>query len=143
MIKPFAKNSTEVLQYIDPSKPVQVYRNLHKNLMSIRQNGIVKCHAENVVLQNADFIVGQKGRERVLREKKKNVHAFVKGTVIEAKKTYNLLPYQWSAAYYNPYTCQNWVCLDDGSREISAAEFVDIYAEGEQSMVLMFNYLYK
>ena len=143
MKKPVANNSREVLAYIDESKPVQVYRNLHKNLMSVRQNGIVKCHAKDVVLENATFIVGQKGRERVLLERRKNVHAYIKGTVIDARKTDCLLPFEWSEAYYNPYTCQHWVSLDDGRREIECAEFVDICSDELSPSVLMFNHGFK
>ena len=68
-MKPFCETSTEVLDHIDPEKPVYVYRNLHKNCLSVRQGGIVRCHAENVVLKDCKFIVSEAGQRRVRNEK--------------------------------------------------------------------------
>ena len=64
--KPFCEKSKEVLQYIDETKPVYVYRNLHKQCLSVRQDGIVKCHAENVVLMDCEFKVSLAGQKRVI-----------------------------------------------------------------------------
>ena len=41
--KPFCEKSKDVLQYIDETKPVYVYRNLHKQCLSVRQDGIVSA----------------------------------------------------------------------------------------------------
>ena len=64
---------------------VQVYRNLHNRLLSIQdaKTGLVIGHATTVDLKDATFIVREAGRQRVLKEKKKNVHAFVKGTLTD------------------------------------------------------------
>ena len=64
---------------------VQVYRNLHNRLLSIQdaKTGLVIGHATTVDLKDASFIVREAGRQRVLKEKKKNVHAFVKGTLTD------------------------------------------------------------
>jgi hypothetical protein len=85
--KPFCEKSSEVLDHIDPTKPVFVYRNLHKKCLSVRQGGIVKCHAENVVLMDCEFKVSIKGRDRVRKEGKKNVHAGIKGMVVDARRS--------------------------------------------------------
>lgn len=63
-----------------------VYRNLHKNCWSVKalngpNRGRTVLHANFVAVLDTDFYVSQKGRERVLREKKKNVHAGVFGRV--------------------------------------------------------------
>jgi hypothetical protein len=60
---------------------VEVYRNLHNGKMSIRdaKTKLVLGHADQVFLHDAFFKVSQAGRARVLREKKKNVHAVVEG----------------------------------------------------------------
>lgn len=65
---------------------VKVYRNLHKNLYSVvamegPDKGKVVHHSEYVLLCDVTFKVRQGGREKVLREKRKNVHAFVIGTL--------------------------------------------------------------
>ena len=60
---------------------VYIYWNLHKHLFSVRntKTGLVVKHAEQAWLLDATFAVGQKGRERVLAEGRKNVHAGVRG----------------------------------------------------------------
>lgn len=58
---------------------VSVYRNLHNGLLSIRHGSHVIGHARSVYLHDPRFSVSKAGRERVLREGRKNVHAFMKG----------------------------------------------------------------
>ena len=85
-MKPRVNTSREVLAHVDGSKPVRVYRNLHKNCVSVKQGGIVRCHAENVTLKDCKFIVSLAGQRRVRDEKKKNVHSFVEGYVFDSRK---------------------------------------------------------
>jgi len=58
---------------------VFVYRNIHKNCLSVRnvKTGLVMAHVDSITLKNVKFKVSAKGRERVLKEKAKNVHAGV------------------------------------------------------------------
>ena len=97
-------------QYI--GKTVRVYRNLRNGLMSVQAkvNGswIVVGHVNSLKLQNVTFKVSQAGRERVIREKRKNVHAFVHGTLLEIE-TVNTLPV---AVKYNPYKYSSFVIND-------------------------------
>lgn len=82
---------------------VKVYFNLRKKLFSIQHKGLVVAHRDKVMLTNAQFKVNESGRQRVLKEKRKNVHAFVVGEwsdyVEEAidiqEVTYN--PYKYSS----------------------------------------------
>ena len=62
---------------------VEVYFNLHKKTFSVRscRTGRVIHHTDKVHIANPEFVVRKAGRERVLREGKKNVHAFVRGDV--------------------------------------------------------------
>ena len=64
---------------------VQVYRNLNNGLISIQDlsTGLVLGHASAIDLQEASFIVREAGRQQVIREQRKNVHAFVRGKVID------------------------------------------------------------
>ena len=64
---------------IDFGREVFVYKNLHKDCWSIKQDGLVKAHTDDVTLYNVNMKVNQKGRRRVLSEKRKNVHAGIKG----------------------------------------------------------------
>lgn len=80
---------------------VKVYFNLHKKCFSIqdKNTGLVVAHAPSVKMKNVEFKVSEKGRQRVLREKKKNVHAFVVGLFqIDVEKACN------EPVFYNPYT---------------------------------------
>ena len=67
---------------------VDIYRNLHKNCWSVRSRepsqkyGLVIGHATRIGLKDAKFVVSQAGRNRVLKDKRKNVHAVVRGNLI-------------------------------------------------------------
>lgn len=68
---------------------VKTYFNLHRNVFSIialegEYKGKVIGHAPALLLAHATFSVGQAGRNRVIKEKRKNVHAFVKGRIATA-----------------------------------------------------------
>lgn len=83
----------------DKSKPVWVYRNLRKNCWSIMQNGLVINSKTTLCLKDVKFVVRPAGRARVLKEKRKNVHAFAVGFISKSskKKFKNRIS-------YNPYT---------------------------------------
>ena len=93
---------------------VEVYFNLHKHLFSVRscRTGKVMHHAGRVHIKDPTFVVRQSGRKRVLREGKKNVHAFVRGEI-----TYftdfdpDYLDYTLVA--YNPYKHETFVDVCD------------------------------
>ena len=61
----------------------RIYRNLHKDCFSIMKYNPEKkgyrlhSHAQNLTAEGVEFKVSQAGREKVIREKQKNVHAFV------------------------------------------------------------------
>jgi hypothetical protein len=68
---------------------VEVYFKLHTGLWSVRaldgwRSGRVIGHASKVLISDATFVVQPAGREKVRREKRKHVHAFVRGTLIGA-----------------------------------------------------------
>ena len=62
---------------------VRVYWNLAKDVFSVqsRKTGRVIAHVKNIQLTGVKFNVRKGGRQRVLQEKRKNVHAFVEGIV--------------------------------------------------------------
>ena len=66
---------------IDIKRKVFVYKNLHKDCWSIKQDGLVKAHTHDLEMWNCAFQVNAKGRAKVLEEKRKNVHAGVKGYI--------------------------------------------------------------
>ena len=89
---------------IDYSKPVRVYKNLNKGCWSIQQNGLVKAYSDEINLFNCEFLVNQKNRQRVIKTKRKNVHAFVRGYIWDTP--IDLI----KQVSYNPYV--NWYFYD-------------------------------
>jgi len=88
---------------------VEIYRNLHNGKLSIRdaKTKHVIGHAARVYLHQAEFKVSQAGRKRVLREKRKNVHAVVNGVLgkAEAFQSYkgrDIGPYQHEYSVFHP-----------------------------------------
>lgn len=60
---------------------VDVYRNLHNNLFSIRdrKSGLVVAHGEGFKIHDAITKVSEAGRQRVIKEGRRNVHAYITG----------------------------------------------------------------
>lgn len=81
---------------------VKVYKNLRKNCWSVLYQGIVAEYADTILLQDVKFVVSESGRQRVLKEKQKNVHAFAVGTFksINSSNSFGLK----EEVSYNPYT---------------------------------------
>ena len=82
---------------------VDVYFNLHKKKLSVRSCSTkrVIAHVDEIILNDAKFVVNERGRQRVLSKKRKNVHAFVRGVItnsiisgVDEQVTYN--PYKYS-----------------------------------------------
>ena len=143
MNKPFVDTSKEVLEYIDPTKKVRVYRNLHKKCVSVKQGGIVRCHATNVVLNECRFIVSEAGQKRVREEGRKNVHAFIEGYVVDARKSLELLDFGWDTVYYNPYETDHWVLSSVPYDEyVDTAEWCDVWCDAVCGDVLAYNLKY-
>jgi len=137
--KPRVQISREVLDHIDTAVKVRVYRNLTWKCLSVQQNGIVKCHADNVVLRDFKMIVNPAGREKVRTEKQKNVHSFIEGYVIDSTEAWkNKINFNWSECYYNPYKTDFWMECETG-QFVDCGEYADIAPES----VLIYNYLYK
>lgn len=63
---------------------VRVFRNLHKKCMSIiamegSNKGRVIAHANSAYLHNCKMVVYETSRQKVIKSRQKNVHAFVEG----------------------------------------------------------------
>jgi len=65
---------------------VRIYRNLNNGQMSIQKkiekSWKVIAHVKDIVLENAIFYVSETGRQRVIRDKRKNVHAWSEAKVV-------------------------------------------------------------
>lgn len=92
---------------------VFVFRNLHVAMWSIIANdgphkSLVVGHAKHVVLDFARWRVNQTGRQRVLREKVKNVHAGVYGLLADIEP----VEVDWQRVTYNPYATNHFHLAD-------------------------------
>ena len=100
---------------------VRIYFNLHKKLFSVQEkiNGVWKvvAHKKDVLLSDVTFKISEAGRQRVLRERRKNVHGYVMGTEIlsDAKIICDTL------VRYNPYKNDSFV--DERDNKIFSSKF--------------------
>ena len=87
---------------------VEVYFNLHKKTFSVRsaKSGKVLLHTDEVHIENPEFVVRQSGRNRVLSEGRKNVHAFVRGDATFFRYTNRPM---LDTLTYNPYKYASFV----------------------------------
>jgi hypothetical protein len=84
-----------------------IYRNLHKGNFSIRHRGTVHDRGDEFIATAVTFRVSESGRQRVILDKKKNVHAFC--------VTDKYYPHVMSVAgckeiTYNPYKASYFTC---------------------------------
>jgi len=103
---------------------IEVYRNLHKKCFSVRHKGKVVGYLhdnEQLALTNVKFAVQPAGRAKVLRENKKNVHAFVRGEYVGYENNLDNEMYfgkfedlDFYAVSYNPYKSDKFVVKETG-----------------------------
>lgn len=100
---------------------VRVYRNLNRKCFSVQHKTAkgwrVLKHVSSIILKSPSYKVSEAGRNRVLREKRKNVHAWVEGEEVESlpngcscdrKVIYN--PYKSNKFFYAANTEQHPIC---------------------------------
>jgi hypothetical protein len=99
------------------AKRVKIYRNLHKKCLSIQVYCKVAkgyrvwahCDGGGYILNNLDVKVNENDRQKVIKTKSKNVHAFITGEWT-GLTTSNTSP---KALYYNPYITPTFVIRQD------------------------------
>ena len=106
------------------------YYNLHRDTWSIKalegpDKGRVILHADHVLLEHATPKVSEKGRQRVLREKRKNVHAGIVGTLVSTLKLrHYAIPEGAPEVSYNPYKGSTFYYKASGEAWATQSEFV-------------------
>ena len=90
----------------------KVYFNLHKKTWSILhmtpKGWRLWGHSPHVVLADVTWKVSEAGRQRVLRERRKNVHAFGIGTWLDHESPPEG---DFKPVKYNPYECGSF-CIE-------------------------------
>jgi len=84
-----------------------LYRNLHTNTFSIKYKGKVISHPKICKMQNTAFNVSEKGRKRVLKEKRKNVHATISAECWLPTSEHDLQFY--NEIFYDPYKMSTFI----------------------------------
>jgi hypothetical protein len=124
----------------------EVYRNLHwkdETVYSVRKcsDGLVEGHSYTIILDGntshpVTFAVGPKGNQRVRDEQRKNVHAVIRGCIVNAVWAYADMDasekghakdacdyfkgremndregYKWIEVLYNPYKYKTFMTRD-------------------------------
>lgn len=90
----------------------------HKGMFSVRalsgpDAGKVVDHVSNIAICAPQFVVQPAGHRRVLNEKRKNVHAFVRGFVQEVRD--GQTPADLRRVHYNPYLADHFFLHREGA----------------------------
>ena len=105
---------------IDESRKVFIYKNLHKDCWSVKQDGLVKMHTHDLSLFDCSFRVNQRGRQQVLEERRKNVHAGISGYIDLDwdEEDVSREGQQTKLAMYNPYKYKSFVRVEDDTKPV-------------------------
>ena len=89
---------------------VMIYRNLTKGCWSVKNlsTNKVVMHMDELFLTDCEFRVSESGRQRVIRERKKYVHAGVRGFLMESNFVFD----ESCQVRYNPYLNETFVVGD-------------------------------
>lgn len=141
---------------------VRVYYNLSRSVWSIKAmegefKGKVIGYAHSVLLRDAHTVVSEASRQRVLREQRKNVHAYIDGQLAHAHKYEERLmtpqierrgvvvqpcmPYRaiiervhlLRSMYYNPYRVSHFVWHDTGE-STEGQVLPEVYLRGDRKV---------
>ena len=97
---------------IDKNLPVRVFKNLKHGCYSIMQRGVIKASAREVRLSGVEFRVREAGRQRALRENRRNVHAFAVGRLVDyvhPSDSRRMEPMVGRGAFYDPLRFPSFV----------------------------------
>lgn len=122
MIKPYKNRG------VNYGQKVLVYKNLHNGLYSIMcpKSRRVLAHGTDFNLVDCHFRVSEAGRQRVIKEKRKNVHAFVIGIYTDGVRERVKIPVS-----YNPYESNKFYCIaDNGRMDINFADHLTFTNKG-------------
>jgi len=114
---------------------VEVYWNIRKQIFSVRSHGKVIKHTDYVLLRDVTWIVQQGGRARVIRQGRKNVHAWAKGKLVATSLKQPGIggdgqEVAWNSVYYNPYKDDRfWCYVGDQINKLDASHYAILRTE--------------
>ena len=104
---------------------VKVWFNLHRRDWTVKCGDVPVWHADAVRLVGVVFKVSEAARQKVLRDRRRSVHAYMAG----AWRPAGAPPAGAVRVSYNPYRGGSFYRCDDG-RDVSAADEVCFLADG-------------
>jgi len=118
---------------------VAAYWNLHKNIFSIQSRekenyGKVIAHKTSVAIASPKFVVRQTGREKVLKEKSKNVHAFIVGHLL-GNEEYIIKSGSSKLITYNPYKFNSFVTVST-NEQVKYADLAELNIINDSTPVI-------
>lgn len=90
------------------SRRLKVYRNVTRQQWSLLRDGRLAEHAHRLVLSDCTLVVSPAGRDRVRRERRKNVHAYVLAATARTRLPVGTRD-KLVQLYYNPYRVDEFV----------------------------------
>ena len=104
---------------------IRIYRNLNNGRMSMQlkvdRRWLVMGHETDCVIRDVAFHVSEGGRQRVIREGCKNVHAWGEGILVAQFDADIYAPIRLG---YNPYIHAAFVDLDDESTIMQSGRYL-------------------
>ena len=99
-----------------------------------KKTGLVVTHCDAINLENVKFIVSQAGLERVRRNQRKSVIAFIEGNYATSNGDKVLDNPEWVTAYFNPYKVDRFMVGDQAIHEAKRSYILGktIYVKGIQ-----------
>lgn len=120
-------------------REVKVYFNLHKKTWSVKdkKTNLVLMHCNFIALKNCVFKVSEKGRKRVLEEKRKNVHAYVEGIIGGNFEPCEVTHNEFT---YNPYKYDSFVKFVNGEIiSVKKSDYVYMTVDNKRPKQRLFN----
>lgn len=132
IIARFCQDQRAVIAMFNPEQPVRVFKNWKQNCYSIMQGGRLLASARQVRLSAVEFRVRESGRQRMLKEKRRNVHAFAVGHLLDyvhPSDDRQLDEMRGRGVFYNPYLYETFV--DDETRApVAGSELAQFDEDG-------------
>lgn len=109
---------------------VKLYWNLHKDCFSVMDasTGRVAFHAATVALRDVTFKVQAGGLARAKAERKRNVHAFAIGELVEAVRVGG------ERVSYNPFRADTFTLGDGRAIHAAAAVYGETLPNGKPAL---------
>lgn len=117
---------------IDPQRPVRVFLNPVHNCYTIMQGFRVLASARQVRLRDATFTVRETGRQKMLQEGKRTIHAWINGILVDythVEEARELDSLAGREVGYNPHRVASFTDRED-QQPVTHARLVQLDEHG-------------